>query len=228
MKLSTLKGAAAAVALFSFTGIAAAQVAATATTDLNIRSGPGPQHPVIGMIGASEEATINGCLEGSKWCQVTHEGAQGWAYSDYLTASLAGQEQVVISQVPPDAALPTVTYETTASTDDAGGALAGGATGAVAGAIIGGPAGAAIGGVAGAVAGGAIETVTPPPEVVTYVEQNRADPVYLEGEVVVGAALPDTVEFREIPDYQYRYVYVNGQPVLVEPDSRRIVYVVRN
>ena len=30
---------------------------------------------------------------------------------------------------------------------------------------------------------------------------------------------------REIPDYEYRYSYVNGQPVLVEPSSRRIVYV---
>ncbi|MFC6490409.1 DUF1236 domain-containing protein, partial [Nitratireductor sp. GCM10026969] len=88
--------------------------------------------------------------------------------------------------------------------------------------------GAAIGGAAGAVAGGAIDTVTPPREVVTYVEQNRVDPVYLEGEVVVGAGVPETVEMREIPDYDYRYVYVNGQPVLVEPESRRIVYVVRD
>ena len=37
----------------------------------------------------------------------------------------------------------------------------------------------------------------------------------------------ETVEIREIPDYEYRYVYVNGQPVLVEPESRRIVYVMR-
>ena len=53
------------------------------------------------------------------------------------------------------------------------------------------------------------------------------DPVYLEGEVVVGAGLPETVQLRPVPDYEYNYVYVNGQPVLVEPQSRRIVYVVR-
>ena len=29
--------------------------------------------------------------------------------------------------------------------------------------------------------------------------------------------MPDTVELREIPDYHYRYVYVNGQPALVDP-----------
>ncbi|TJU99032.1 MAG: DUF1236 domain-containing protein, partial [Mesorhizobium sp.] len=51
--------------------------------------------------------------------------------------------------------------------------------------------------------------------------------VYLEGEVVTGAVLPDTVELREIPDYNYRYVYVNNQPALVDPGTRRIVYVMR-
>lgn len=227
MNVFALKTATAAAALLSFTGIAAAQVNATATTDLNIRSGPGPEHSIVGVIGDSEQATIRGCMEGSQWCQVTYNGTEGWAYSDYLTASLAGEEQVYLSQRPAEADVPTVTYETTASTDDGSGALAGGATGAVAGAIIGGPAGAAVGGAAGAVAGGAIDTVTPPREVVSYVEENTGEPVYLEGEVVVGAGLPENVEIREIPDYEYRYAYVNGQPVLVEPENRRIVHVVR-
>ena len=56
---------------------------------------------------------------------------------------------------------------------------------------------------------------------------NQVDPVYLDGEVVVGAGLPETVELREIPDYEYRYVNVNNQPVLVEPGSRKIVYIIR-
>ena len=63
--------------------------------------------------------------------------------------------------------------------------------------------------------------------VVTYVRTNKMEPVYLDGEVVVGASLPETVVLNEVPDYEYRYVYVNGQPVLVEPQTRRIVYVVR-
>jgi len=226
MKAFALKGAVAALALVSFTGLAAAQVTAMATTDLNIRSGPGPQYPVVGLIESSQETTIQGCLEGSKWCQVSHAGIEGWAYSDYLAATI-GSETIVLTERPVEA-VPTVTYETTASTDtDADGALAGATSGAVAGAIIGGPAGAAIGAGVGAVAGGAADMITPPQEVVSYVETNRVEPVYLEGEVVVGAALPETVEVREIPDYEYRYVYVNGQPVLVEPETRRIVYVVR-
>ena len=63
----------------------------------------------------------------------------------------------------------------------------------------------------------------PAAEVRTYIGANRLDPVYLDGEVVTGAALPDTVELCEIPDYKYRYVYVNGQPALVDPATRRIM-----
>ncbi len=61
----------------------------------------------------------------------------------------------------------------------------------------------------------------------TYVRSNRIDPVYLEGEVVIGAGLPENVELRRVPDYDDRYVYINEVPVLVEPQTRRIVYVLR-
>ena len=106
--------------------------------------------------------------------------------------------------------------------------MAGAATGAVAGAIVGGPVGAAIGGIAGAATGSiAGNVVAPPDNVRTYVREHRVDPVYLDGEVVVGATLPENVEVRRIPDYKYEYVYVNQVPVLVEPGSRRIVYVLR-
>ena len=59
----------------------------------------------------------------------------------------------------------------------------------------------------------------------TYVSSHRVQPVYLDDQFAVGSSLPDTVELREIPDYQYRYVYVNDRPMLVDPGSRRIVYV---
>ena len=38
---------------------------------------------------------------------------------------------------------------------------------------------------------------------------------------------PDTVALQVIPYYDYQYVYINGQAVLVDPASRQIVYVVR-
>lgn len=197
---------------------AMADFSAKATTDLNIRSGPGPQHEVIGAIANSDTATVNGCIEGSKWCQVTYNGTTGWSYSEYLSADFSG-EQTVISMAPQTAQVPVIANDQ-ASTN----ATVGAAGGAIAGALIGGPVGAAIGGVAGAAAG---LTVSPPPTVKTYVAENRLDPVYLEGEVVVGAGVPDTVTLYPVPDYEYQYVYINGQPVLVDAGTRQIVYVYR-
>ncbi|WP_295810557.1 DUF1236 domain-containing protein [uncultured Nitratireductor sp.] len=201
------KGAASAVALLAFAGVASAEVLARATADLNVRSGPGPQYPIVGVIGVNEEATIGGCQEGSKWCVVTHAGVDGWAYSDYLTAPFGGAEEYTVVTERPAEALPPVSYEATASIEAP----------PVRGELIG-----------RKTALGTIEPIpAPPAEVTTYVETNTGDPVYLDGEVVVGAVVPETVEVREIPDYNYRYVYVNEQPVLVEPETRRIVYVLR-
>ena len=217
---------AAAGALLALTGAAFAQSAVVATTDLNVRAGPGPQHQVVGVIGAGQSANLDGCLEASKWCVVAFNGGQGWVYSDYLTGDFGGT-QVVLTERPADSGVRIV--EAPADVDGgATGAVTGGVTGAVAGALIAGPVGAAVGGGAGFVAGGAAGTVIDPPaNVRTYVTSNEVEPVYLDGEVVVGAGLPETVTLREIPDYEYRYVYLNGQPVLVEPASRRIVYVMR-
>jgi uncharacterized protein YraI len=224
MKKTQLLTSVAALVLLALPGSAYAQTSATATTDLNIRSGPGPQFEVIGVIDGGEATDVTGCLEGSKWCRVTHDGADGWVYSDYLAADLSGSA-VVLTERYADVGVPVVTYEGSGAGE---GAAAGAATGAVAGALVGGPIGAAVGAAAGAAVGGTTGAVIDPPETVrTYVTTNRVDPVYLEGEVVVGAGLPDTVELREIPDYDYRYVYVNGQPVLVDPSDRRIVYVIR-
>lgn len=212
-------------ALIAFGGAAFAQTAVTATTDLNVRAGPGPQYPVVGVLGASQSTTLNGCLQDSKWCSVATQAGDGWVYADYLTGDFGGTT-VVLSQRPTTSEVTVV--EAPKGEGGAEGALIGGTTGAVAGAIIGGPIGAAIGGVAGVAAGGtAGAAAEPSPEVRTYVTSHQLEPVYLDGEAVVGAGLPDTVQLQEIPDYEYRYVYVNGQPVLVDPGTRKIVYIVR-
>ncbi|MCO6048858.1 DUF1236 domain-containing protein [Mesorhizobium sp. RP14(2022)] len=216
-----------AAAMFALMGAAAAQTSAVATTDLNVRSGPGPQYPVVGQIGASQSVVLDGCAQGSKWCATTVNGAQGWVYSDYLSSDFGGKT-VVLTERPADA-VPNVVYKEEGGNQGKGGALAGAGTGAVAGALIGGPVGAAVGGVAGAVVGGAAGTAVkePPKEVRTYVTEQKAEPVYLDGEVVVGAGVPENVEIREVPNYEYRYANINGQPVLIDPGSRKIVYVYR-
>lgn len=207
MNTMLLKGAAAGAALLALTGVAGAEVLARATADLNIRSGPGPQYPIVGVIGVNEEAEIEGCREGSKWCAVNHAGVNGWAYSDYLTAPFGGGGDYVVVTERPTEALPPVSFEATSSVEvePLRGELIGRKT-----------------------ALGTVEPIAPPPaEVTTYIQSNRVEPVYLEGEAVVGAVVPETVEVREIPDYEYRYVYVNQQPVLIEPETRRIVYILR-
>lgn len=218
MKSALAKTLLATTAGLLMTGTALAQTAtATATTDLNIRSGPGPQFEVVGVIDGGSTATVTGCPTEGMWCQVDYNGTTGWAYSDYLTVDAQG-EVVVLTERPPEL-VGVVEPDTTANST-----VTGAAGGAIAGALLGGPVGAAIGGAVGAAAG---VVVDPPEEAVTYVQSNPMEPVYLEGEVVVGAQVPDTVTVQTIPDYEYSYVYINGQPVLVDPTSREIVYIVR-
>lgn len=112
------------------------------------------------------------------------------------------------------------------------GAAAGAATGAVGGAIVGGPVGAVVGAGAGALAGGALGSISAQDRVYVreYVTKNRKRSARVEGEVVVGATLPQQVEVYPVegnPAFQsYRYTWVNDRAVLVDPSSRRVVYVV--
>ena len=209
---------AAAAAMLAFTGVAMADVNATATLDLNIRSGPGPQFPVIGVIEADSAVALSGCLETGTWCSVNYDGTEGWAYAGYLVAEHAGAP-VVITERRAEIGVPVSEYDGPEE-----GMTLGAVGGAVAGALIAGPVGAVVGGVAGASTGVAID---PPTEVETYVISNEREPVYLDGEIVVGAGVPETVELYPVPDFEYSYAYINERPVLVDPGSRRIVYIVR-
>ncbi|QRG04482.1 DUF1236 domain-containing protein [Xanthobacter dioxanivorans] len=97
--------------------------------------------------------------------------------------------------------------------------------GAAIGAVVGGPVGAVVGGVAGATVGAAAE---PPPEVRTYVMKERRASVRVEREVVVGEPLPPNVVLYEIPNNDaYEYTVVNDRRVIVEPKTRKVVYIVQ-
>ena len=199
---------------------ALAQVAATAATDLNLRSGPGGDQQIVGVIPSGDEVTVTGCMTDSSWCQVDYQGTTGWAFGDYLTATLPDQPDpvIVIENREP---LQVQTVEA----PDAGagaGAIAGAAAAAT---LIGGPAALLAGAALGAAAGGAL---TPESPEVTYVVSNPAEPVTMGGEVVLGAGIPEEVELRPIPDSdQFAYLNVNGQAVIVDNANRQIVYVVR-
>lgn len=104
------------------------------------------------------------------------------------------------------------------------GAVGGATTGAVAGGIVGGPVGAAVGGLAGAALGDATEDALTP-ETRTYVIEHRVDSVTLDN-VAVDTVVPETIQLQPIPDTQYQYVYVDDQPVIVEPQTRKIIHIV--
>ncbi|MRX49657.1 DUF1236 domain-containing protein [Paracoccus sp. S-4012] len=208
-------------------GTASAQaVTATAGTDLNMRSGPGVNYEVTGVIPGGDEVSVAGCLEAANWCEVTHGDASGWAYGDYL-ASKVGEEFQPIYPNRQTLHVPVVVHEEAvepSGTRQAADAGMGAAAGATAGALVGGPLGAVIGAAAGAASS---RLPDPAPEVRTYVEAHPQDAVLLDGEVVIGAGVPEGVTLYDIPDApDYQYVTINGLPVLVNAE-REIVYIFR-
>jgi len=186
---------------------ASAAVVAQATTPLNIRSGPGPQYPVIGAVPTRGQATITGCISGSLWCSVSYNGKQGWAYSQYLMATLSGRSLAVAEMRD----IPPVTYQAPAEVVGS----------AVAPPVINGT-------LVEPQATSAPLVIAPPPaDVQSYVVSHPVAPVYLNGEVVEGAGLPQTVQLAPVPGSDYDYAYVNSVPVLVQPNTRQVVYVYR-
>ncbi|SFD98360.1 DUF1236 domain-containing protein [Roseivivax sediminis] len=177
----------------------AAQTAATATTDLNFRAGPGPQYATQGIIPSGESVDVAGCLEDGAWCEVIHDGMSGWAYSTYLTTPVE-EQPMAITEAP---TVETVIYEADAvPAEETVGTITAGDPAAV--------------------SVGTVDETT-----VTYVRENPVDPVWLDGEVAVGATLPESVEIYRVPDADVSYVVVNQQPVIVDPATGRIVQVLR-
>lgn len=200
-KAARLRAALTASALLAVIPSAYAEMSATTLTDLNVRAGPGPQYPAVGVATRGSAAVLDGCMEGSNWCRIDVNGLRGWAYARYLATDMGGTT-AVIQERRTELSVPTVTYEgeMVAATSEPLELV--------------GPV-------------EEVEAVTPPPTVRTYITENPVDTVYVDGEAVVGATLPNTVSVQPIPDYEYQYVTINGQPVLVAPGTRRVVYVYR-
>ena len=70
------------------------------------------------------------------------------------------------------------------------------------------------------------DTVVVEPEVDTWVMEQPDAGVTVDGDIVVGTPLPDSVEVIEVPNYDtYGYVVVNKHRVLVDRKSRKVVKV---
>jgi uncharacterized protein YcfJ len=120
----------------------------------------------------------------------------------------------------------TTTRTTVVKDKGSAGAGVGIVGGAATGAVVAGPVGAVVGAVIGGVAGMAVD---PPKEVRTYITTQQVDPVVYSGPITVGSTLPDTVTEYDVPKYErYRWTYVDGQRLLIDRKSHKIVAVINN
>ncbi|MBS1304050.1 DUF1236 domain-containing protein [Loktanella sp. SALINAS62] len=206
-----------------------AQTMANAATELNVRDVPSPFGEIAGVLEEGAEVTVDGCLEDISWCKISSGEVMGWASGQYLyvaeeseavpLVNLSGDatEIVVIQQ--------TETTEPTEA-DQAASAAVVGTVGALTAFAFGGPVGAIVAsGMAGSILGS--ELADPTEETVTYIAENPVDTVYLEGEVVRGAIVPQEITTYEVPQEGLRYLSVNNLPVLVDAETGTIVRIVR-
>lgn len=208
-----------AAALALGTTTAMAETSATAMTDLNIRSGPGPIYQIIDVIPAEENVAVSGCIESANWCEVTLGDQTGWSYAPYLQMD---EQEMTLNEAAQGESETVAMIEFDDQSSEA--ALVTGAAGAAVGALIAGPVGAVAGGFLSTVAGG----VAVQPEVTVYATENPVEPVFVEGEVAVGATVPDTVTVYELPENaEYAYLNINGDTVVIDNESRQIVKIVR-
>jgi uncharacterized protein YraI len=169
-----------------------------ARIDVNIRSGPGANYPIVEILHSGEAVTATQCDAG--WCSVAAPGGGvGWIALRFLSpggpaasdpASATGHAAPIGSapQAPSPGRIDTTT---TASVP-----------------TVGAPASLAL-----------------PDTVRKYVTTHRPVSIDLGGEPKVGGTIPADIRLRDIPGSRYRYVYVDEHPVFVDGETRQIVQV---
>lgn len=174
------------------------------TAHLNLRSGPGTQYPVVGVMEVNIRSQITGCLADWKWCSVSVAGLSGWASAEYLVVDDGGQI-MEIGTAGAKTGVPVVKAEGVVEI----------AAGPVVGVVVG--------------TDGVVEAIVPEPAVLKYVDTETASvaPVSVEGEIVVGAILPMGVQLYEIPNSSYGFAVVNHVRVLVDLNKRAVIYIQR-
>jgi len=88
MLKTVMKGGLAALAVAVMTAGAYAWPA-SATTTLNVRSGPGTQFRVVDVLQRNEPVEVDYCR--GSWCFIQSRDGQGWASSSYLARYQAPQ-----------------------------------------------------------------------------------------------------------------------------------------
>jgi uncharacterized protein YraI len=115
--------AAAAIALFGFSG-AASSFEAMVTGNLSLRAGPGVSHARIVIMPDRGRVLVHGCTANRHWCQVSYGTLTGWASGSHLAAApqvyapvpqaIVAQPQVIVGAthlVAPTVAVPAPVYQ---------------------------------------------------------------------------------------------------------------------
>jgi uncharacterized protein YraI len=87
-----LKAALAGAALLASAGVAMA-APGFATTNVNVRSGPGTGYSAVDTLRRGERVDVAGCRGG--WCFVEKAGPDGWVSVNYLNAARAANRPVI-------------------------------------------------------------------------------------------------------------------------------------
>jgi hypothetical protein len=71
------------------------------------------------------------------------------------------------------------------------------------------------------------DAVVVPGTVTTYVTGQPIDDTTIDGDIVVGSALPDKVVIKSVPDNDsFAYAVVNKKRVVVEPKTRKVIRII--
>jgi uncharacterized protein YraI len=54
------------------------------SVDLNLRTGPGEQYPILAVLAKNDEGNALGCLADWSWCDISIGGYHGWVAAEFL------------------------------------------------------------------------------------------------------------------------------------------------
>lgn len=77
----------------ALTALPALAEPATATRNINVRSGPGLSYEVVDLLIQGEPVDKRQCNTDGSWCYIRHEGANGWVAAVFLETSASQQSQ---------------------------------------------------------------------------------------------------------------------------------------